>query len=90
MGPAQVEREMINNSSGLCEHWPHGLGLGVFQLCLLLLFATLAGPEFESRIRQNEQNNAKFNFLTPGDPYHAYYQHKVKECREGRGGKCLQ
>ncbi|XP_065187262.1 splicing factor 3A subunit 1-like [Sycon ciliatum] len=49
-------------------------------------FVARNGPEFESRIRQNEQNNAKFNFLTPGDPYHAYYQHKVKECREGRGG----
>jgi len=22
----------------------------------------------------------KFNFLVPGDPYHAYYQHKVRRC----------
>lgn len=43
------------------------------------------GPEFESRIRQNELGNAKFNFLNFGDPYHAYYQHKVKEFKEGKG-----
>lgn len=41
------------------------------------------GPEFETRIKQNEQNNPKFNFLSSGDPYHAYYQHKVKDFREG-------
>ena len=44
------------------------------------------GPEFESRIAQNEQNNPKFNFLKPGDPYHGYYQHKVKDFKEN-GGK---
>lgn len=43
------------------------------------------GPEFESRIRQNELGNPKFNFLNFGDPYHAYYQHKVKEFKEGKG-----
>ncbi|XP_052217771.1 splicing factor 3A subunit 1-like [Dreissena polymorpha] len=48
-------------------------------------FVARNGPEFESRIRQNEQNNSKFNFLNSADPYHAYYQHKVKEFREGRG-----
>lgn len=48
-------------------------------------FVARNGPEFESRIRQNEQNNPKFNFLNPADPYHAYYQHKVREFREGKG-----
>ena len=43
------------------------------------------GPEFETRIRQNELNNPKFNFLNPADPYHAYYQHKVNEFHEGKG-----
>ena len=47
-------------------------------------FVARNGPEFETRIRQNEQNNPKFNFLQPGDPYHAYYQHKVKEIQEGK------
>lgn len=47
-------------------------------------FVARNGPEFESRIRINEQNNPKFNFLNPGDPYHAYYQHKVKEIQEGK------
>jgi hypothetical protein len=28
-------------------------------------------------ILANERNNVKFNFLVSGDPYHAYYQHKV-------------
>lgn len=48
-------------------------------------FVARNGPEFESRIRKNEMNNSKFNFLNPSDPYHAYYQHKVREFKEGRG-----
>ncbi|KOB76764.1 putative spliceosome associated protein [Operophtera brumata] len=48
-------------------------------------FVARNGPEFEARIRQNELGNPKFNFLNTGDPYHAYYQHKVKEIREGKG-----
>jgi splicing factor 3A subunit 1 len=48
-------------------------------------FVARNGPEFETRIRQNELNNPKFNFLAPGDPYYAYYKHKVKEFQEGRG-----
>lgn len=47
-------------------------------------FVARNGPEFEARIRQNEINNTKFNFLNQGDPYNAYYQHKVKEAREGK------
>ncbi|XP_046387283.1 splicing factor 3A subunit 1 [Ischnura elegans] len=48
-------------------------------------FVARNGPEFEARIRQNELGNPKFNFLNAGDPYHAYYQHKVKEFKEGKG-----
>lgn len=48
-------------------------------------FVARNGPEFENRIRQNEVNNSKFNFLNPTDAYHAYYQHKVKEFKEGKG-----
>lgn len=47
-------------------------------------FVARNGPEFESRIRQNELNNPKFNFLNSGDPYHAYYQHRVEEIRDGK------
>ncbi|XP_056642343.1 splicing factor 3A subunit 1 [Diorhabda sublineata] len=47
-------------------------------------FVARNGPEFEARIRQNELGNPKFNFLNTGDPYHAYYQHKVKDFREGK------
>lgn len=47
-------------------------------------FVARNGPEFEARIRQNELGNPKFNFLNAGDPYHAYYQFKVKEIREGK------
>lgn len=45
-------------------------------------FVARNGPEFETRIQQNEPNNRKFNFLKPGDPYNAYYQFKVKEFRD--------
>lgn len=48
-------------------------------------FVARNGPEFEARIRQNELGNPKFNFLSSGDPYHAYYRHKVNEFREGKG-----
>lgn len=51
-------------------------------------FVARNGPEFEARIRQNELGNPKFNFLNSGDPYHAYYQHKVSEFREGKRKKC--
>jgi splicing factor 3A subunit 1 len=47
-------------------------------------FVARNGPDFEVRIRQNEQDNSKFNFLSPGDPYHAYYRNKVKEIQEGK------
>jgi len=48
-------------------------------------FVARNGPEFEARIKLNEQNNAKFNFLSKGDPYHAYYEFRVKEFQEGKG-----
>ncbi|KAI9021180.1 Pre-mRNA splicing factor PRP21 like protein-domain-containing protein [Hyaloraphidium curvatum] len=41
-------------------------------------------PEFEDRIRENERANPKFSFLNPRDPYHAYYQMKLKRAREGK------
>lgn len=47
-------------------------------------FVARNGPDFESRIRQNEISNPKFNFLTPTDPYHAYYQHKVRDFADGK------
>ncbi|XP_044978530.1 probable splicing factor 3A subunit 1 [Hordeum vulgare subsp. vulgare] len=42
-------------------------------------FVAKNGPEFERRIVALNQGNAKFNFLQPSDPYHAYYQHRVSE-----------
>ena len=47
-------------------------------------FVARNGVEFEQRIKQNEINNPKFNFLNTGDPYHAYYQYKVDAIREGK------
>ena len=44
-------------------------------------FVARNGPEFEQKIKQNEINNPKFNFLNNGDPYNAYYQHRVNEIR---------
>ena len=40
-------------------------------------FVAKNGPEFEHRIVVHNQGNAKFNFLQPSGPYHAYYQHRV-------------
>ncbi|KAF6160806.1 hypothetical protein GIB67_036007 [Kingdonia uniflora] len=44
-------------------------------------FVAKNGPEFEKRIVANNAKNAKFNFLTSSDPYHAYYQHRLSEFR---------
>jgi len=44
------------------------------------------GPEFEQRILASEKNNVKFNFLTTGDPYHAYYRQKVEEAKAQAAG----
>jgi len=37
------------------------------------------GPEFEVRILKNEQNNTKFAFLNAKDPFHAFYELRVRE-----------
>ncbi|XP_078445649.1 putative splicing factor 3A subunit 1 [Wolffia australiana] len=44
-------------------------------------FVSKNGPEFERRILAHNAGNAKFNFLIPTDPYHAYYQHRLSELR---------
>jgi len=36
------------------------------------------GPEFETRIK-NEQNNSRFSFLKPNDPFNPYYRAKIIE-----------
>lgn len=65
-------------------HFPAwGLSPDIFLKFPFFLFYR-NGPEFEARIRQNEINNPKFNFLNPNDPYHAYYRHKVNEFKEGK------
>lgn len=46
-------------------------------------FTARNGIEFENKIREKEAENPKFNFLSVTDPYHAYYQHKVKEFQTG-------
>lgn len=50
-------------------------------------FVARNGFEFENKIQQSEKGNKKFGFLNPGDPYHAYYQHKVKEFKEGEAAQ---
>ena len=40
-------------------------------------FVARNGENFEHKIRQNEMNNPKFNFLKDEDPYNGYYKHKV-------------
>jgi len=43
------------------------------------------GTLLEERLRQSEKNNAKFCFLNPTDPFHAYYAFKVQEAKSGKG-----
>lgn len=41
------------------------------------------GEEFEGKILANESGNAKFKFLVPGTPFHAYYKGRVAKIRKG-------
>jgi splicing factor 3A subunit 1 len=43
------------------------------------------GPVFEDRIRDKEQHNPKFSFLSPNDAYAPFYQWRLLEIRAGRG-----
>lgn len=43
------------------------------------------GAAFEDRIRDKEQSNPKFSFLSPTDAYHEYYEWRLNEVRAGRG-----
>lgn len=45
-------------------------------------FVAKNGVEFEQRVRR-EQNNQRFAFLFPSNPYNAYYQLKVREFQTG-------
>lgn len=41
------------------------------------------GQGFEDRLRDKEQQNTKFCFLNPNDPYHRYYQKQIKLSKSG-------
>lgn len=43
------------------------------------------GSVFEDRIRDKEQANSKFSFLSPHDAYAPFYQWRLSEVRSGRG-----
>jgi splicing factor 3A subunit 1 len=47
-------------------------------------FVAKNGLEFADKIRKEKERDAKFNFLTPGDPYHVYYRQKVQDFLEGK------
>lgn len=43
------------------------------------------GKSFEQRVLASEEGKtAKFNFMKPFDPYHAYYELKIRESEEGK------
>ena len=43
------------------------------------------GSVFEDRIRDKEQSNPKFSFLSPDDAYAPFYQWRLSEVKSGRG-----
>ena len=45
----------------------------------MLICCAPTGVEFEKRIVANERDNVKFNFLKSTDPYHKYYQLRVRD-----------
>lgn len=42
------------------------------------------GPELEQKIREKNEDG-RFNFLNPGDPYYAFYRFKYEEAKNGTG-----
>ncbi|KAJ3693312.1 hypothetical protein LUZ60_008792 [Juncus effusus] len=42
-------------------------------------FVAKNGPEFERRIVASNAGNPKFKFMTPSDPFHDFYQHRIAE-----------
>ncbi|KAI0172432.1 Pre-mRNA splicing factor PRP21 like protein-domain-containing protein [Hypoxylon sp. FL1284] len=48
-------------------------------------FVARNGLAFEDRIRDKEQHNPKFSFLSNADPYNPYYLWRLGEIKEGRG-----
>merc|ERR1712060_77918 len=50
-------------------------------------FVSRNGPDFEVRIRRNEAQNNKFNFLKEDDPYNSYYRHRVAAFKSGQTEK---
>lgn len=46
----------------------------------------MIGLDFAEKIRKEKEKDAKFNFLTPTDPYHAYYRSKVQGFIDGTAG----
>ncbi|RKP36342.1 Pre-mRNA splicing factor PRP21 like protein-domain-containing protein [Dimargaris cristalligena] len=44
-------------------------------------FVAKSGDRFEEHLRETNRNTPKFSFLTATDPYHAYYQLKVREAQ---------
>jgi len=48
-------------------------------------FVAKNGKNFEARILNSEEGKtAKFNFMRPFDPYHAYYEMKIRQFEEGK------
>ena len=41
------------------------------------------GTSFEAKIRDSQSGNLKFAFLDSEDPYHGYYQEKIKRLNDG-------
>ncbi|KAF4688021.1 splicing factor 3a, subunit 1 [Perkinsus olseni] len=50
-------------------------------------FVAKHGDEFERRVMVQQAKQAKFAFLTPGNPYRRYYEHRVAELRGGVQGE---
>ncbi|KAI6661657.1 hypothetical protein LOD99_13530 [Oopsacas minuta] len=47
-------------------------------------FVARNGPAYETKVRDSETGNNKFNFLHMTDPYHAYYRMRVNGYKEGK------
>lgn len=45
------------------------------------------GTGFETTILDKERHNPRFSFLFSSDPYHAYYQKRLQEYRDGGTSK---
>ncbi|KAI6207098.1 Splicing factor 3A subunit 1 [Aphelenchoides besseyi] len=81
------EEDMMNNEPSLSGKSIVGLIIPPPDVRAIVektaQFVARNGIDFENKIKEKEAQNPRFGFLSPTDPYHAYYRSKVSMFETG-------